>query len=86
MKYKAGQMVMLTYAETAWAKPLVGSIKTLKSPVVIYGEDHWYLDPPLNFGIEVEGAWSEDSMTPIRDQPGADETLTWAGKPEKVAA
>ena len=25
------------------------------------------------------------NLRPIRDQPGDDETLTWAGKPEKVA-
>ena len=31
---------------------------------------------------QVEDGW----LTPIRGEPGADETLQWAGKPEGVAA
>ena len=30
-------------------------------------------------GVEI--AWHEAGLRPIRDQPGADETLAWAGKP-----
>jgi hypothetical protein len=31
-------------------------------------------------------AQNDRYLRPIRDNPGADETLTWAGKPEKVTA
>lgn len=27
----------------------------------------------------------DDHLTPLRDQPGQDETLTWASKPEKLS-
>lgn len=27
-------------------------------------------------------AWPDDSLRPIRDQPGDDETLAWAGRPK----
>lgn len=29
---------------------------------------------------------ADRALRPIRDQPGEDETLTWAGKPEQVIA
>ncbi|WP_157839639.1 hypothetical protein [Comamonas testosteroni] len=38
-------------------------------------------------GIIVETEFAEDKyLRPIRDHGGEDETLTWAGKPEKVTA
>lgn len=51
-------------------------------------EPAWYVDPPL---VKVEsggfeGAARDCALRPIRDQPGEDETLTWAGKPQEVTA
>ena len=57
--------------------------------------DGWETDIPLHVtwtfpsGKEVKGMsnYSGDCyLRPIRDAPGEDETITWAGKPEKVQA
>jgi len=55
-------------------------INTLIQPV-------WRIDPPLIRGDGGTGEFVSDcALRPIRDNPGADETLTWAGKPQPVEA
>lgn len=59
----------------------------------IYGK--WRLAEPVRFAvralnaptIELRGVVThivDDLLQPLRDKPGADETLTWAGKPKQV--
>lgn len=48
----------------------------------------WIVEPQLiSWDGETVAPHVPDSyLRPIRDNPGADETLTWAGKPERVTA
>lgn len=48
----------------------------------------WSFEGPVMFGITGVKATriNDDILRPIRDQPGQDESLTWAPKPEKVTA
>lgn len=86
MKYKAGQMVILTMGKSDWTWQYVGSIRTLRAVRQVIGGYEWYLDPPV-MAMFCEGSWDECAMKPIRDQDGQDETLQWAPVPkEKVKA
>ena len=50
-----------------------------------YNADAWRIDRSLKtlFG-ESHHFVRADWLRPIRDQPGTDETLTWAGKPQET--
>lgn len=50
-------------------------------------EPMWITDTNMvsTWGTYDTTMW-DSYMRPIRDNPGEDETLTWAGKPEKVQA
>lgn len=45
----------------------------------------WVIEPALR---TIEGdplfTYRDSGLRPIRDQPGADETLTWAGRPADI--
>lgn len=41
--------------------------------------------PKTNFSIE-DAAMKDSDLRPIRDQPGADETLSWKDVPQEVKA
>ncbi len=55
-----------------------------------YASEVWEFEEP--FKIRYQGktytvtGCADDALRPIRDNDGEDETLTWAGHPEKVAA
>lgn len=40
----------------------------------------------VTVAIGTEAYCPDDCLTPLRDQPGEDETLTWAGKPIPLVA
>lgn len=53
-------------------------------------DDSWHVDIPIwrrltarNYSYQ-EPICCDATLRPIRDQPGEDETLTWAGKPETL--
>jgi hypothetical protein len=46
----------------------------------------WFVDPPIKHSGQLWVSVLDSALRPIRDNDGADETLAWAGKPEKVAA
>lgn len=51
--------------------------------------DFWWridISLPSFDGTDWSRECNDSVLRPIRDNPGADETLTWAGKPEKVLA
>lgn len=39
-----------------------------------------------NTGLKTRGVIRDANLRPIRDQPGSDETLEWAGKPKDLTA
>ena len=41
---------------------------------------HWLIDPEVD-GFDL---CADRCLKPIRDKPGDDETLTWAGKPQPI--
>lgn len=47
----------------------------------------WEVTPPLRYTEATRKDWISDcSLRPIRDNPGQDETLSWAPVPKKVEA
>ena len=42
----------------------------------------WEISPKLPNGIATKPWCADKALRPIRDQPGDDETLTWAGLPQ----
>ena len=48
------------------------------------GEPGWHFEPPVR--LTDNNCTLDAYLRPLRDQPGDDETLTWAGKPVLVAA
>lgn len=85
MKYKAGQLVLLTRASSAWAKPYIGSIRTLRKPSDVWN-DCWLLEPPVK-SCNGEVCWHEIGMRPINTPKNKNETLKWEAVPKgKVKA
>ena len=68
----------------------VGKIVTCVEMKPHKGRRAWVVSSPICKDRRVDGElrlgnWIvESSLRPIRDQPGADETLTWAGKPQSI--
>ena len=49
--------------------------------------DVWCVDRPLKHSKATEKSWIADcALRPIRDNPGQDESLTWAPVPHKEKA
>lgn len=60
-------------------EPHAGRIVKCISSFQYMGVDAWETSPRASSS---EGYWDSD-LRPIRDQPGEDETLTWAPVPHK---
>lgn len=59
----------------------------LPSGELTHALDGWRTEPRLPaFDGTPAICTPEEHLRPIRDNPGADETLTWADKPERVTA
>ena len=46
----------------------------------------WQIDTPLLKKGKMHNIMNDECLRPIRDQPGADETLSWKDVPQEVAA
>ncbi len=90
MNCKQGDLAMIVYSKCS--PELIGSIvRCVRFEPGPTGKPAWRIDRKLHSGkqvrpgLTVEGDWWEDStLRPIRDQPGEDETLTWAPVPSTV--
>lgn len=82
------------YPDVLFQARTAGRIVLLAKPDVDADQPAWLLETPFDtqvsskvfVGIGEVYAVDDDDVRPIRDQPGADETLTWASKPEAVPA
>ncbi len=82
MRCKVGDLVILTHATNPVCLHMVGQIHVIGRRSTI--PNHWAFEPEV---INANGnlqAWRDSEMRPIRDNPGQDETLTWA--PHKETA
>lgn len=78
LKCKAGDLVIIAKALPQYSY-LIGKIATcVKLEVSLLHGPWWDLD--FNVHGQVASAHDED-LIPIRDQPGADESLSWASVP-----
>jgi hypothetical protein len=63
----------------------LGRIVTCVSFFFVEGMPTWRTDPPMYWtcdsGVVRELPWCDKDLRPIRDQPGEDESLTWAPVP-----
>lgn len=78
-KIKAGDLCILVNGQTAAMARYTGTIRTAVSPSVVH-DNAWYLDPPVVGGNGLRGAWMEEDLIPIRDQPGNESWFTAAPK------
>ncbi len=85
MKYKAGQLVILSRGTNPVLQKYIGSIRTLKVPCTVYRHS-WDVDPPVIDHRGMEASWDEKDMIPINDNDGEDEMIRIAGKPQKEIA
>lgn len=69
-------------------EPLLGQVTTCVSVMTcVCGKPTWLIDPPLQFAFLMMPACHDESLQPLRDQPGQDQSLTWAKVPSnKVPA
>lgn len=87
MNFKPGMLVLCVghAPGVTWCAPYVGTVRVVREASRVH-DRHWLLEPPTRDEYGYEGSWHERRLVPIRDNPGEDETLTWAGRPEKVSA
>lgn len=85
MNCKPGDLaVVVRCTNPAW----VGHVLRVVRLYPIAGTPHWVCEPDT-YVHPVSGrlmAWADCQLRPLRDSDGADETLTWAPKPETVEA
>lgn len=79
MNCKPGDLAVIVRTRDPAGRKYIGKVVTC---VRIVEECYWDVDPALPRYVMVND-WC---LRPIRDQDGDDETITWAGKPEKVGA
>lgn len=87
MNCKQGDLAVVVTAK--FFPEEIGKIVTCVQFKPSLGEPAWIVDPPLGKdesrnGHFFKADWVFDScLRPIRDNDGTDETLTWAGLPNK---
>lgn len=87
MNCKQGDLAVIVRSAAGNEGKIVRCVRFIGYVPGFIGEDRWEIDldlPTMLGGTcrHVMDGW----MRPIRGGEGADETLSWAGKPEKVAA
>lgn len=77
LRCKPGDLAVIVSAK--YLNHLVGKIVTC---VRLDGHlvRHWHVSP-VTYYKSAEVIFRDDTLRPIRDQPGTDETLQWADKP-----
>ena len=87
MNCKPGDLAIVVKAHKH-AEHTVGAIVSVTTRFGMLGEwPAWNYKGVLRDKLGRRITALEDvCLRPIRDNPGEDETLTWAGKPEKVSA
>ena len=82
MNCKPGDLAVIVHGCLAGAIVRVTELDPLPSPC---GRPLWFYDGDVRDaeGERYESIW-DHVLRPIRDQPGADETLTWAGRPSDI--
>jgi hypothetical protein len=59
---------------------IVHCVKAARHPLT--GEHGWEIEPELMDHHHI----LDSALRPIRNEPGEDESLTWAGRPQEVTA
>lgn len=81
MNVRPGDLAVLV-ASLNYQENIGSIVKVLGPGPDWYGFATWFITP-----AKMGTVWARDSaLRPIRDQPGADETLTWAPVPQKEPA
>lgn len=82
MNCEQGDLAIIVRSEVA--PEFIGRIVRLGGPVTMLEIPCWFIDGPPPAGH----FWcvADRCVRPIRDQPGDDETLAWAGVPRAVTA
>lgn len=87
MKFKSGDLAIIVKAHPIHAQHLGRIVElTSKFRSSITGKIGWTTIPELKSRSGAKLLANEDYLLLIRDQPGEDEMLRIAGKPEKVGA
>jgi hypothetical protein len=83
MNCKPGDLAVVIHTNPAWTKH-IGRLVRVLEPSKCLPAGHWLTDieEPGYQSVHFWDGW----LRPIRDNDQEDETLTWAGKPEKVSA
>lgn len=87
MKFKRGDLAIIVKTHPTHAQHLGRIVElTRKSRCYGTGVIGWETIPQLKSMRGYDLIFSEPCLRPIRDQPGEDEMIRIAGKPEKVDA
>lgn len=80
---KKGDIAIYTGRDVAHRGRLVTCVEAINFPGIDLA---WITDPslPLAHGGELALAVYDRALTPLRDQPGADETLAWKPVPQPM--
>ena len=81
MRCKVGDLCLIVRTARKHAH-LIGRFTTVLAPASLHPAADWQIDvivPGYDF-VEIR----DKDLLPIRDQPGTDETLTWAGLPSQI--
>ena len=77
-----GRIVEVIRAGSDWSD--VGDSRHHWRCMDVSGRPMPWQDPDGSWGFGDITQIPDSDLRPIRDQPGADETLTWAGKPSDI--
>lgn len=85
MNCQKGDMAIVVKSYAGHEGKIVTCLKFVGKVRGLIGEDYWETDTNTRSedGRTVDPHLRDSWMRPIRDQPGEDETLTWAPVPQK---
>ncbi len=83
MNCKPGDLAIVVQISNPTCKHHIGKVLRVVEPSKVYPMN-WYCEPRLYCTDGRMISFYDGHLKPIRDQPGEDETLTWAPVPSTV--
>ena len=86
MNCKPGDLAIIVSSKAGNEGRIVRCLEFIGEVRGLEGRDRWRIDQAIKSEYTATFTANDSQLRPIRDQPGDDETLSWASKPELATA